>query len=135
MSLRRNTLYSTLLIACMAGYGWLYWSLHTEQNSVSVCLFKHTTGIPCPSCGSTRSVMAITQGQYVDALHLNPLGYIITLIMLLAPLWIVFDFVTRKGTLFDFYQNMEVSLKRPLYQLPLFTLLLINWIWTLTKDL
>ena len=41
----------------------------------SVCLFRNVTGLPCPFCGSTRSVGHILQGEFSAALFSNPLGY------------------------------------------------------------
>jgi hypothetical protein len=41
----------------------------------SVCLFRNVTGLPCPFCGSTRSVGHILQGEFSAALYSNPLGY------------------------------------------------------------
>ena len=41
----------------------------------SVCLFRNVTGLPCPFCGSTRSVGHILQGEFSHALYSNPLGY------------------------------------------------------------
>ena len=78
MTLDRNKLYSILFIACLAGYIWLYFSITkniTENKSVEVCLIKHVTNIPCPSCGSTRSVISLTKGDFVGALKFNPIGY------------------------------------------------------------
>jgi phosphatidylserine synthase len=36
------------------------------------CPFKHLSGLPCPTCGSTRAVMALLEGEWSDALWLNP---------------------------------------------------------------
>jgi len=41
----------------------------------SVCLFRNVTGLPCPFCGSTRSVGHILQGEFSAAVYSNPLGY------------------------------------------------------------
>ena len=41
----------------------------------SLCLFRNITGLPCPFCGSTRSVGHILQGEFSAALFSNPLGY------------------------------------------------------------
>ena len=41
----------------------------------SLCLFRNITGLPCPFCGSTRSVGHILQGEFSAALYSNPLGY------------------------------------------------------------
>ena len=41
----------------------------------SLCMFRNVTGLPCPFCGSTRSVGNILIGNFNFALHMNPLGY------------------------------------------------------------
>ncbi|MCA6378368.1 MAG: DUF2752 domain-containing protein [Cytophagales bacterium] len=138
MALDRNKLYSILTIACVAGYSWLYISMTnnlTESKSVEVCLIKHVTNIPCPSCGSTRSIMSMTKGDFVGALNVNPIGYIVALIMLMAPIWIVVDLIMKNNTLFNTYQKMETLLKRPTYAIPLVLLVIINWIWNIAKGL
>ena len=134
----RNKLYSILLIACIAGYVWLFFGLRnfrTENKSVEVCLIKHVTHIPCPSCGSTRSIVYLTEGSFFDALMINPMGYIVSIIMLLAPLWILFDLITKRKTLFEFYKKIEIYLSRPKYSIPLILIVIFNWIWNITKGL
>ena len=37
-------------------------------------MFYHVTGLPCPSCGMTRSVVALTHLDFHDAMLLNPLA-------------------------------------------------------------
>lgn len=138
MLLDRNKLYSILLIACVAGYIWLYYSITsnvTENKSVEVCLIKHTTNIPCPSCGSTRSIISLTKGNFVEAFDLNPIGYIVAIIMLIAPVWIIVDIIFRNNSLFVCYQKIESHLKKPKYAIPLILLVIINWVWNITKGL
>lgn len=138
MALNRSKLYTILFISCMAGYIWLYIGIATnltEKKSVEVCLIKHVTDIPCPSCGSTRSVISLAEGKFIDALRINPLGYIIAIIMLLAPIWILIDIVTKRETLFEFYRKMETYLKKPKFAIPLIMFVIINWIWNITKGL
>jgi hypothetical protein len=138
MTLDRNKLYLILFIACLAGYIWLYFSITkniTENNSAEVCLIKHVTNIPCPSCGSTRSVISLTKGDFIGALNINPIGYLVAIIMLIAPIWILVDTVRNAKTLFDFYQKIESYLKQPKIAIPLILLIIINWIWNITKGL
>jgi hypothetical protein len=138
MSINRNKLYTILFIACLAGYVWLYYSIKnniTEKKSVEVCLIKHVTNIPCPSCGSSRSVISLTKGDFIGALYFNPIGYIVAIIMLIAPIWIIADTINRTKTLFDFYLKIETYLKRPKIAIPLILLVIINWIWNITKGL
>jgi hypothetical protein len=37
------------------------------------CLFHALTGLPCPSCGATRAVVALADGDVGRALAFNPL--------------------------------------------------------------
>jgi hypothetical protein len=138
MTVDRNKLYSILFIACLAGYIWLYFSITkniTEKKSVEVCLIKYVTNIPCPSCGSTRSVISLTKNDFIGALNSNPIGYLVAIIMLIAPIWIISDTIKRTKTLFDFYIKIETYLKRPKIAIPLILLVIINWIWNITKGL
>ena len=48
-----------------------------------LCLFKHITGIPCPSCGLTRGFVAISKLEFGNALHYNIACLMIYLIVLL----------------------------------------------------
>ncbi|HEY8548852.1 MAG TPA: DUF2752 domain-containing protein [Vicinamibacterales bacterium] len=38
-----------------------------------LCTLKVLTGIPCPTCGMTRAVLALTRGDFLLALTMNPL--------------------------------------------------------------
>jgi len=138
MSLNRNKLYLLIYIACFAGYVWIYLGLTNDfiqKKSVQVCPIKYITNIPCPSCGSTRSVILLTQGNFIEAFRINPLGYIIAIVMLLTPLWIAFDIICKRKTFFAFYKTIENYLSKPKYAMPLILLVIINWIWNITKEL
>jgi Protein of unknown function (DUF2752) len=37
------------------------------------CFFKTITGIPCPTCGATRSVVYLASGEIAAAILMNPL--------------------------------------------------------------
>lgn len=115
---------------------WLFWVLFHVNNAAegfSVCLFKRITHIPCPSCGSSRSVIALVKGDFALALYSNPFGYIIAAIMVVLPFWLTYDFVFRKQTLFVNYGRMEYYLKKPLFYVPLVLLVVLNWIWNILK--
>lgn len=138
MTLDRNKLYSLLVIACLVGYIWFYYSISKnviENSSVEVCLIKHVTNIPCPSCGATRSVMSLAKGDFAGAFHLNPIGYLVAIIMLITPIWILADTIFKSHTLFNLYRKVETYLKSPKYAIPLIALVIINWIWNIAKGL
>jgi len=138
MSIKRNKLYSIMFIACLAGYTWLYYSISNNKTVIQtfeICLIKHSTGIPCPACGSTRSIISLIEGNLYEAIELNPLGVIVASIMLVAPIWIIFDVLARRKTFLVCYNKIETSLKRPRNAIPLILLVIMNWIWNITKGL
>lgn len=138
MTNSRDKLYLFLSIVCAAGYIWLFYSASNSfisTKAIDVCLLKNITNIPCPSCGTTRSIQELLHGNVIEALTLNPFGIIVALIMILTPLWIATDLITKKQTLFNFYQTIETKLKKPQFAVPLILLVVINWIWNITKGL
>lgn len=135
----RIKFYSLLLSAFGVGYSWLIYNLWyqtgSEHSSFTVCFIKNTTNIPCPSCGSTRSVLSILQRDFISALYFNPLGYLIFAALSIVPVWILFDLFLEKNTFWDFYHKMEIRLKKPYIAIPFLALLLINWIWNIYKGI
>ena len=138
MPIGKIKLYTILLVACAAGYIWLLLNVtkgFAEKNTVGVCLIKQTTNIPCPSCGSTRAVLHLLRGDFLQSVKINPFGIIISTIMLITPIWIIGDFIARKSTLLEFYIKTESLLKKPGIAIPLILLVVINWIWNITKGI
>jgi hypothetical protein len=135
MTATRNKLYTLVLVACAAGYGWLAyhtWSSY-KPTDFSFCWIKATTGYPCPACGTTRSVDALLQGEWGLALQLNPFGLPVLLIMLVAPVWIGMDLLKRSDSFFRMYQAVERKLSAKGIALPLIALIVANWIWNIYK--
>jgi len=136
MQLTKNKLYLFLLISCLAGYIWLYFNFRTNNNNeIGLCMFKHVTNIPCPSCGSTRSILSLFQGHFIESIYWNPIGLILVIIMVASPIWIAYDLVSRKETLLNFYKKTESYLKQKRIAIPVILLIITNWIWNIYKGL
>jgi hypothetical protein len=133
-----KSLYLFILAACVVGYAYLNLALHTthkESSSIDFCLVKQTLHIPCPSCGTTRSIVEILHGNVLIAFAINPLGFIVALLMLVLPVWISLDLFRKQQTFLNFYSLMEVYLKKMKFALPLVVLVVLNWIWNISKGL
>jgi hypothetical protein len=138
MYLTKSKLYLLLAILCLAGYSWLfinYTNPTIHNHEYTVCIVKNVTGIPCPSCGATRSVLSIASGNVMDGMSHNPLGFVLLSVLLIAPFWLLFDWITQKETLFLSYRKAEQLLKRKQYAIPLIALVLTNWVWNIYKGL
>ena len=139
MSSSRNKLYRILSALLTAGYVWLFIN-YVSANFVSslkgsFCLFKHVTNVPCPSCGSTRSVLFLLKGDFISSLNLNPLGVIVLIIMIITPLWIISDYFFKKESLYFFYKKIEETLSKKRVAIPAIMVILLNWIWNIYKGL
>lgn len=55
------------------------------------CPVRHLTGIPCPTCGMTRSFMAIAQGHWSQALAHHWFGPILFFSFLVAAIHIAIE--------------------------------------------
>lgn len=135
--MNRNKLYLLVFIACTIGFIWIafhqtQWHSHSE---LPLCFIKHTTSIPCPSCGTTRSINKLVSGDISSAFLINPMGILSALLLLVCPLWIIRDWFTRADSFFRFYQYMEQLIRRPIIAWPLIILVLLNWIWNINKGL
>lgn len=62
---------------------------------IPCCLFRETTGIPCPLCGLTRSFVSLSHGNVERAFRYHPLGPIVYLAFSLGAIAAMFP--RRRG--------------------------------------
>ncbi len=132
----RNKLYVFLSAACTVGLVWLIITYNINffgKDINGVCLFKKITSLPCPSCGSTRSVLSLLKGDLSGAFLLNPLGFIILAVIVIAPVWILYDVIFRKATLYRFFGKAELFLQRKWVAISAILIVILNWIWNIYK--
>lgn len=104
-------------------------------SNSSICIFKNVTGYPCPSCGTTRSVLAILHGKFAEAFYWNILGFFALISLMSLLVWLMYDLIKQKVTFFDFYKMVEVKFKNNSFLLILILLLLCNWAWIIHKGI
>jgi len=132
----RNKLYWLLLIACFSGFIYLLYHLQDSENThFGVCIIKNVTGFPCPSCGTTRAVQLLMQGNVLASLQMNPFGILVALIMVIAPFWIAFDLIFKKETLYKSFKKTEETIRIKWLATLLILLVILNWIWNIYKNL
>jgi len=135
----KKSLYTTFTLLSILGYTWTVWNFFERSSHKFVpdlCLFKDVTGFPCPSCGTTRSVSALIQGNIKDAVLINPFGILIAAAMLLIPFWIILDTITKKDGFFRFYLNVEhLFTTNKWIIISSIAIVLLNWFWNIEKGL
>ncbi|HWR93793.1 MAG TPA: DUF2752 domain-containing protein [Flavobacterium sp.] len=132
----KRKLYSLLLILCTVGYLYLiYNSFFLKKFIITPCIFKNVTGYACPSCGTTRSVNLFLQGEIIQSFLINPLGIIVALMMIVFPLWILWDIILKKDSFFKMFQKAEKIIQKPWLAIVLIVLIILNWVWNIKKQL
>jgi hypothetical protein len=121
-------IYLTFGIVSITAFLWIAWNLIFPYEQLPACPFHTVTGIGCPSCGVTRSVLSISAFDFSAAWHYNPLGFPAMLLMLSVPPLIAFDLVKKENYFYRYYCSMESFLKRrKWFSAILVSVLLINW--------
>ena len=129
--IRIYTIFGLLITASLI---WLIWNMLIPGETATICMFHQVTGMPCPSCGTTASVMHILNGNLQEAIEGNILGFPAFIALILFTFWPGFDFVSRKLTFFKAYQISENWIKKhPFVLAMMLTLTAVNWIFLIAK--
>mgnify|MGYP001577328794 CR=1 FL=1 len=121
--------YLSIIVLLILGYFLLLFSnIFTDH---SFCIFKNITGLPCPSCGSTRATLLLLHGEIIDSLLLNPFGIITNLLILFSTGWMIRDIIKNEETFFPFLKT-EWDLR---IIIVITLVALVNWIWNIKKGL
>lgn len=130
----KKSFYFFITILLSVSYFWIFYNHqpHSSQN-FGVCVFKETTDIPCPACGTTRSVLFLLKGEIIQSFLTNPLGILAVLGMIFVSIILVYDLFSKETKLYDFYIKFDKKMKNPYLFLPLILLFLLNWIWNILK--
>jgi len=120
------------------GFGWVAWNLFYFQQSgpgLEICVLKNTVGLPCPSCGTTRSVLYLLHGDLSTALLINPFGIIVFIGLVVIPFWILYDYWNVSRTLWTCYLQFINTFSNKKFSFVVIVLVLLNWIWNIQKGL
>jgi hypothetical protein len=129
-------LYLFLFGICVFAHIWIIKSLINPviNHHYGVCFSKQIYGISCPACGTTRSVLYILKGELLNAIYMNPLGFIALAFIVIVPMFILVDVLTKRNNLQKLYLFLESKLKEPKYFILVLILIVGNWIWNFIKN-
>lgn len=104
-----------------------------NNNEPGFCMIRSLTGVPCPSCGMTRSVTTMVHGNIYEAIWWNPLGIMMFIAMIIFPGWIIADWIRKKHTFYNFYFQVEKLFQiKPIAIIAVFLMTML-WIWNIFK--
>lgn len=136
MQSRKSRVYSFFIGLLILGFSWIVFTFFSGSKlNLIVCPIKSITGFPCPSCGSTRSVLELLRGDFLEAIYINPLGILLFFLALICPIWLIYDLITKQETLWVFYNKFESWISQKKIAIPLIIFVLANWIWNICKGL
>ena len=111
--------------------GGLYVLFHAFLPWHLPCIFKLLTGVPCPGCGTVRSLQLLVHGDVVGSLLTNPLGLLLTFLVAAAAILVLRD--ARKDD--DLLYRLMHRRWPPLALVVVVLLTLANWLWNISKGL
>jgi hypothetical protein len=113
-------IYGGIALAVL-GAGWLPSLLSFMPD----CVFKGLTGIPCLTCGSTRSVVHLSHGHLLSAFTLNPLT---TLSLISAVLFFIYGLMSAACDL-PRISFLFTDKEKNIMRAGVVMLLLVQWVY------
>jgi len=93
------------------------------------CVFHSLTGLPCPTCGSTRAVAFLSRGHFLSAFRMNPATTVVFIALLTAFLCRIAARVFDLPGLRINLSHQEKTLVRAVAVLAV----LLNWAYLITS--
>jgi uncharacterized protein DUF2752 len=100
-------------------------ALATPGIQLPRCAFKTITGLPCPTCGITRTVIALSHGDLARGLFMNPLAALACGAGLLYLLYAAAVLAFRLPR----FRPTVSALGARYLRIATFVALAINWVW------
>lgn len=128
---RVHTFRRPLLLVLLLVIVTLYLSVEPWLPLRLHCVIKSLTGVPCPGCGTIRSLQLLLHGDLVGSVLTNPLGLLLAILSIAAVTLMVRD--VRKND--DMLYRLMHRRWPPLALAVVVLLTLANWLWNISKGL
>lgn len=138
ISISDKRIYIFLVAALIAGAAWLFFQYDKDGMATpegTACLISRVSGHPCPSCGTTRSAVAILHGDFQKGIMTNPTGLLVLIMMTVLSILLSIDLLSRKKTIPAAYRKAEGIIRNRYVSVLIIVLVLSNWCWNIIKGL
>ncbi len=98
------------------------------NNFPTLCPFRLLTGYPCPGCGISRSIGALSVGDFSLSFYFHPLGFFIALIFII--------FIIRPSSILGIINNFKSYIwTKSIYirSILLVTTIVTLWLWNINR--
>jgi Protein of unknown function (DUF2752) len=102
------------------------WVLGLDHLPLTFCVFKGLTGLPCPTCGSTRALARLFGLDLAGAIAMNPF---VTLVAVVMAAWALVDLA-----LLPRHRSLKLEVSPRLGQwlrVAAFVAFFLNWVYLL----
>jgi hypothetical protein len=79
------------------------------ETKQSLCPFKMVTGMPCPGCGVTKSIMFMYEGDLWTSLYYHLFGPLVVIAATIAILVLTIEIYTKKAYLERYLYNKKLA--------------------------
>jgi hypothetical protein len=127
----KHIIYTGLVVTGMI---WLTLNLAMRSQVPSVCLTKNMTGLPCPTCGVTDSMVLLLSGDVRGSFGANAAGPFMLLLIITAGIGILRYIVIDRRSIPEVITVMESYVLRKRTVLHLLGIaLFFNWLFMLYR--
>lgn len=105
--------------------------VNNHEHTVTFCMFRNITGIPCPGCGMGRASLSILKGNFNEAFQYNILSIPFTMFILMSVFWLIYDIWNKRDTFFKTI-NRKISTN---YLIVLVVIILSSWIINIIRGI
>ena len=95
------------------------------RTAPPLCILKRLTGVPCPTCGTTRMFLAAGRGDWSAAIAANPL---VSLVTVVAAALLLLRIAFRRRVVW-----INSPTDRRLCTVAIVLAVLVNWLYLLTR--
>ena len=88
------------------------------------CIFHRLTGIPCLTCGATRSLIALSQFDIASSFLLNPMLLLFAVGIIAFSLVSLYSLISKKGVAIKLNQGHKKALR-----IGIIVLFITNWVY------